>query len=245
MKATLAAILFLAASPALAAGKFTVPKGCTAYVTVQHSNCQVSYHYTCEADPKGDQWSVYAGPEGPYYMSRIDTETRWVESFDLITGDSDRIGAETNPASFTRLLQTDRDDFDFTTESSTGEVRRYKGYDKLAGGRVTIDGIELERTEFDLSTYAEDGTLLHTRKGSQLINRVWRLFFADKEDFENAQGDRESTTDTPITFSQPGEPGFLATTPQFGCDMVMTEGSLSFTPVPASYAGPQDAEVVR
>ena len=222
MKAVLAAILILAAPPALAGGKFTLPEGCTAYVTVQHSSCQVSHHYTCEADPKGDQWSVYAGPDGPYYMSRIDAETRWVESFDLSNGESDKIGSEANPASFTRLLQTDRDDFDFTTTSSTGEARRFKGYDHLTGQRVTIDGIELERTEFELSTYAGDGTFLHIRKGGQMINRAWRIFFADKEDFENAQGDRESTTDTPITFSQPGEPGFLAAKPQFGCDMMMT-----------------------
>ncbi len=211
-----------AANPAFAAGKFTVPEGCTAYLTVQHASCQVSHHYTCGADPKGDQWSVYAGPDGPYYQSRIDYETRWVESFDLINGESDRIATEANPAAFTRLLQTNRDDFDFTTASSTGEIRRYKGYDRLTGQQVTIDGIDLERTEFELSTSAGDGSPLHTRKGSQLISRKWRIFFADQEEFENSYGDRDSSTDTPMTFSQPDEPGFLAAKPQFGCNMMMT-----------------------
>ena len=233
-----AALLVLAAMPTQA-GTFTLPKGCSAYVTVQHSNCQVSHHYRCEADPKGDQWSVYAGPDGPYYMSRIDAETRWVQSFDLITGDSDHLGSEDNPASFTRLLQTDRDDFDFNTKSSTGEVRRYKGYDRLTGDHVTIDGVDLERTEFALSTFAGDGSFLHNRKGQQLINRVWRIFFADREDFENAAGDREATTDTPITFSQPDEPGFLATEPKFGCDQMMT-GDGSRDLIPARF-GPEGA----
>ncbi|MEZ5886863.1 MAG: hypothetical protein R3D56_08275 [Paracoccaceae bacterium] len=234
MKAALT-FLLLSAAPALAAGKFVVPEGCEAFVTVQHSDCQVSYHYTCARDPEGDQWAVYAGPDGPYYMSRIDHETRWVESHDLITPESDRLGSEKEPASFTTLLDTGRDDFDFTTISGTGEVRRYAGHDALKGGTVTIDGVTLERTEFALESFGADGSFLHRRSGHQLISRDWRLFFADTEHFENAFGDVEDSTSTPMTFAFPGEKGFLSGTPQFGCDQMMTmlDGQL----VPASYRG--------
>jgi hypothetical protein len=211
----------LAAAPALA-GTFSPPDGCTAYVTVQHASCQVSHHYTCEGDAKGDQWAVYAGADGPYYMSRIDAETRWVESFDLIAGEADQLATEADPASFTALLDTGRDDYDFSTESNSGEVRRYAGYDQLTGRSVTIDGVTLERTEFELKSYASDGSFLHQRKGQQLISRDWRIFFADVEDFENAAGDRQHTTDTPMTFTFPGEAGFLTDRPQFGCDQMMT-----------------------
>lgn len=225
-------LILLIASPAFGAGKFTPPKGCEVFVTVQHSDCQVSQHYTCAGEAKGDQWSVYEGAEGPYYMSRIDRETRWIESHDLVTPDSDRLGTETNPASFTGLLETGRDDFDFTTESRSGEVRRYVGYDKLTGRKITIDGIEMDQTEFDLQTFAADGSLLHRRSGNQMISRDWRLFFSDTEHFENAYGDVEDTVSRPMTFAFPGDAGFLSSRPQFGCDQMMTDvGAV----IPAAY----------
>lgn len=234
MSAALTLLVIACAAPALAAGSFQPPEGCTAYVTVQHANCQVSHHYRCNSDAAGDQWAVYAGSDGPYYQSRIDVETRWMESFDLFSGESDRIGAESDPASFSTLLVTGRDDFDFSTEANTGEVRRHVGYDRLAGGLVRIDGVTLEGTEFELMTYAADGSLLHRRTGRQLINRDWRIFFADAERFENAFGDREDSRSTPMTFAFPGEKGFLAGMPQFGCDELMT-GDWSLEPVPARY----------
>jgi hypothetical protein len=215
--------LLLVAAPASAAGKFQLPEGCEAFVTVQHSDCQVSQHYTCSGDKPGDQWSAYLSPDGPFYLSRIDAETRWMESHDLITPDSDQLATEANPASFSTLLETGRDDFDFTTESAAGEVRRYVGFDKLAGGKVTIDGVTLERTEFALETFAADGSFLHRRTGQQVISRDWRLFFSDAEHFENAYGDQEDSVSRPMTFAFPGEKGFLATAPQFGCDQMMTQ----------------------
>ncbi len=225
-------LFLLMASPALAAGKFTPPQGCEVFMTVQHSDCQVSQHYTCEGEPKGDQWSVYEGADGPYYMSRIDSETRWIESHDLVTPESDKLGTETDPASFSGLLESGRDDFDFTTESSNGEVRRYVGHDKLTGRKITIDGIELDQTEFDLQTFAADGSLLHRRSGNQMISRDWRLFFSDTEHFENAFGDKEDTVSRPMTFAFPGDAGFLSARPQFGCDQMMTDaGGI----IPAAY----------
>jgi hypothetical protein len=230
-------LALLAASPALAAGQFQPPAGCEAFVTVQHSDCQISYHYTCAADARGDQWSVYAGSDGPYYMSRIDRETRWMESHDLITPESDALGKETEPASFSSLLETGRDDFDFTTESSTGEVRRYVGFDQLTGRNVTIDGITFEATEFKLEAFDAEGNFLHSRSGTQMISRDWRLFFSDTEHFENANGDVEDSQSRPMTFALPGEKGFLATVPQFGCDQMMTDTGAALTPVPAAFRG--------
>ena len=76
---------------------------------------------TIETD-QVDQWAVYAGAEGPYYMSKIDSETRWLESYDLIAGESDQMGDETDPASFSTLLEGGRDDYDFTTLRSSWMV---------------------------------------------------------------------------------------------------------------------------
>lgn len=217
---TVAAVLL--AAPAFAGGKFAPPAGCEAFATVQLRNCQVSQHYRCEHDAPGDQWAVYMDGDGPYYMSRIDAETRWIESYDLTTGERDELSSETDPASFTTLITTGRDDYDFTTESNTGEIRHYTGFDELTGETVTIDGVTLERTKFDLTARTPDGDLIWHRSGRQLIHRDWRLFWADREDFENGFGDRETVIDTPVDFALPGDKGFLASEPIYDCDMMMT-----------------------
>lgn len=219
----LGALALMLSLPTHAGGKFAAPAGCEVYVTVQMRGCQVSQHYRCDGDAAGDQWSAYLDGEGPFYVSRIDAETRWIESYDLYTGEEDRLISEVDPASFTTLLATGRDDYDFRTESSTGEVRRYAGNDVLTGEKVVIDGVTLERTTFDLTTTTPAGEVLWTRKGKQLIHRDWRIFFADREVFENTFGDRDDSTYTPVDFAFPGDRGFLAAEPQYDCDMMMTE----------------------
>ncbi|MGB3147372.1 MAG: hypothetical protein WBA91_06390 [Paracoccaceae bacterium] len=225
----------IAPFPLAAATKFQPPQGCTAYVTVQHSDCQISYHYRCNADAEGDQWAVYAGPDGPYYMSRIDYQTRWMESHDLITPDSDALAEEVDPANFSELLAQEVDTFDFTTVSATGEKRRYAGFDRLTGKSITIDGISFDQTEFSVESFAADGTFLHRRSGNQLISRDWRIFFSDTDHFENAFGDIEDSNSRPMDFAFPDDPGFLSTRPQFGCDMMVTRAE-GATLHPASYS---------
>lgn len=217
----------LGAWPALAAGLFPVPEGCTAYATVQQRNCKVSQHYRCAGDAPGDQWAAYMDGQGVYYLSRIDSETRWVESIDAITGESETIAGETDPASFTTLLQSGRDDFDFETTSSAGETRRYRGFDQLTGDQVTVGGTVLERTRFDLSAFAADGSFLWRRQGKQLIQRDWRLFFSDTESFDNAAGETVSTVDTPVEIALPGGKGFLSTEPKYDCDTVTAQAEIS------------------
>lgn len=220
MRPALFTAVLLAALPAQAQDLFPLPRGCTAYVTAQIRNCQVAHSYRCAGDAAGDQWVTYLDGEGPYFSSKIDSETRWLESVDLYTGEADTIQTEADPASFTVLLQSGRDDFDFTTVANTGEVTRFKGFDALTGEKVTVDGVVLERTRFRLEAFAEDGTFLWRREGNQLIQRDWRIFYSDAEDFENAAGDKVSTLDTPVEFAFPGDKGFLATEPKYDCDVV-------------------------
>lgn len=222
----LGALALVAALPAQASGKFAAPAGCEVYATIQMRNCQVSQHYRCEADAAGDQWAVYLDGDGPFYMNRIDSETRWMQSHDLITGENDRLAGETDPASFTTLITTGRDDYDFETENDAGEVRRYTGYDRLTGETVVIDGVPLERTAFDLTARDAAGNVLWRRHGRQLVHRDWRIFFADAEHFENPYGDNTDVVSTPVDFAFPGDKGFLAAEPQYDCDMMMTEASL-------------------
>jgi len=220
-------LLATLAGPA-AAGTFKVPQGCTAYATVQMRSCQVSQHYRCDADAEGDQWTVQMDGNGPYYASKIDAETRWMESYDLTSGEADQLGEENDPASFSTLLEKGRDDFDFFTQSNFGELRRYVGFDRLTGTSRSIDGITLEETEFELTAYDPDGQMVWMRRGNQFIHRGWRIFLPGTERFENAFGDKVDTQDTPVEFALPGDKGFLETEPKYDCDTLT-----------ASYEGPR------
>lgn len=221
----LLAVLVPAALPGAApAATFTPPAGCRLEVTVQNRSCSVSQYYRCESDAEGDQRSAIFGRDGLMHLSRIDAETRWMESSNPNTGLTDWLVDEAEDhASFRTLLETGRDDFDFWTESNTGERLHHKGFDILTGEKVTIDGIELEKTEFELVTTDSAGEVLITRKGQQFISRAFGRFYGGIETQGDWTGQRRETNDSPVRFIFPGQPGFGSTTPQFDCEQLMTQ----------------------
>ncbi|MFN3273061.1 MAG: hypothetical protein ACK41U_00150 [Paracoccus sp. (in: a-proteobacteria)] len=206
------------------AATFTPPAGCALQMTVQNRGCSVAQYYRCDADPEGYQRSAIFGEDGLYHLSTIDAETRWIESQSPRTGLMDRLVDEAEShASFSRLLETGRDDFDFRTESNTGETLHHQGWDELTGETVEIDGQTLERTRFDLTTTSETGEVLIERRGTQYISREFGRFFGGIETTNDWTGARRETNDSPVTFSLPGEAGFGETTPQYDCDQLMTQ----------------------
>ena len=215
---------FLAAIPLPGrAAIYPPPQGCRLDYTVQNRGCSVVQYYRCDADPKGDQRSATFGQEGLTHLSHIDDQTRWLESTDPQTGLQDVLekGAA-DDASFDTLLNTGYDDFDFWTVSNTGERLRHVGFDELTGETVTIDGVTLEKTRFQLTTFSESGEVLIERKGQQFISRKMRRFYGGIEQQRDWTGQQLNTDDSPVLFSFPGEKGFGDTTPQFDCDQLMT-----------------------
>ena len=81
MKLIVTLSLLLLTTPALA-GTFSAPDGCKAYLTVQSRGCMVSHFYTCEKDAKGEQWRADFDDMGPFFLSRIDSEAQWLESYE-------------------------------------------------------------------------------------------------------------------------------------------------------------------
>jgi hypothetical protein len=150
-----AAVLAGVAGPGLAQDGprlFQVPEGCTAFLTVQSRSCLVSHHWTCEVDPEGTHWRATLDQDGAFYLSFTDAEFRWLRSWDLRSGGTDTlIEPEPDPASLTELFETGSDSMVFSVreESALGTFQRdYTGYDRLTGESVTVDGRELEVTEF-------------------------------------------------------------------------------------------------
>ena len=214
-------VLGLGTAPALAA-EWKPPQGCRLETTVQQRSCTVAQHFRCQGDAAGDQWVAYFTQEGLVSQSRIDAETRWMESTDLVSGITDRLDPDDarDHASLSTLLRDGADEFDFWTRSDTGERLRHIGRDELTG-TVEIDGERLDTTRFQLRTFAETGDLLIERNGSQFVSRDMGRFFGGVETSTDWSGETQETDDSPVRFIRRGEPGFGATTPDYDCDMQM------------------------
>jgi len=221
-------LLATLATPALA-GSFTPPEGCETFLTVQSKGCRVSNHYICAADPKGDQWRTDYDQEGPFFTSRIDYETQWVESFELNPPVHQTLDPNpADPASFSDLVANGRDSFSFGLSDDTGERTRVRGGDSLTGRQVVIDGVTLQETEFEFTETDLSGNVLRRARGNEYISPEWRLFFSGPSQWDGGDGTFVPVDGSPMQFILPGEPGFAATQPLFDCDAVMS--SLPFPP---------------
>lgn len=239
MRAFITAALACTAMPAMAqdfgsvdaAGLYVPPQGCTLQLTVQSNRCRVSQHYTCAGDAPGDQHTVYFDREGMSYHSRIDTETRWMESHYLRDGVTEWLDeGSADHASFSELLETGRDDMDFIIRDNRGARMRYVGFDELPGTMVEIDGEPLMTTRFELTATLEDGTFVMSRRGEQFISRDMRRFFGGRESGRDWTGADIKSDDTPRTFRREGQEGFALTRPQFGCDEMVSDAVLAPAP---------------
>lgn len=216
----IAAVLMCLASPAMAqqgSSTFSMPEGCTAFLTVQSENCEVDHHFRCSFDPEGNQRRVSLDEEGMTYAGMIDRETQWIESFHVRGGHREMLEENPDePASFSDLTSSGIDDYDFRTLSEQIGETRYVGQDTLTGREVTIDGVTLEETTYDLTAYDEQGNELWSSKGNEYISREWNMFLSGTGTITTPNGtfDRSSR---PVEFIFPGEPGFLSANPKHGC----------------------------
>jgi len=226
-RATRIALALVALATPAAAGTFTPPEGCEGFLTIQQRSCRVSNHYTCAADAPGDQWRVDFGINGAYFASRIDYETQWVESHES-DGTVDRLepGAA-DPASFSELISTSRDSFDFTTLDSNGLRENIQGYDQLTGVTAMIDGVALERTKFDVTAADGEGNLIWRARGGEYIHRGWRLFLSGAGQVDIGEGWLPQDF-TPVEFAFPGDEGFMSTEPKYDCEAM----TASYSPTP-------------
>ena len=219
--------LLLTAAP-VTAGTFTPPEGCETFLTVQSKGCRVSNHYICAADPKGDQWRTDFDQEGPFFTSRINAEAEWVESFELNPPVRQTLDPNpADPASFSALVSTGRDDYIFGLSDDTGERTRVRGSDTLTGRTVVIDGISLQETAFDFTETDLSGNVLRRSRGNEYISAEWRLFFSGPSEWDPGDGTFVPLDGSPMQFIFPGEPGFASTQPLFDCDAVMSSLPLS------------------
>lgn len=201
---------------------FSLPNGCTAFVTVQSKDCSVSHHFICEGDAPGEQRRADLNEETMTYVGRIDSETQWIESFHLLAGTTERLVPNpANPASFTDLLSSGEDTWDFMTENGAGLRTRYVGFDRLTGEEEVIDGVTLKRTYYEITAMTPDGQELWRASGNEYISPEWRMFLSGQSHYITSDDDYQ-TDGAPVEFLYPGDPGFLSVHPKFGCGVVMS-----------------------
>ena len=210
------------------AGIWEAPKGCDVFMTVQAKACRVSHFYTCGADAPGDQWRVDIDQEGPFFYSRIDSEAQWIESYDPIKQTLDPSPAD--PASFSELLASGIDTWDFNLSRADGSGSRATGYDRLTGKTVVIDGISLSQTEVEFTEFGRDGTVLRRSRGNEYLNPDWRMFFAGPGETDLGDGQWVPIDGSPVEFIFPGEEGFLSTQPKYDCDALTANAPATILP---------------
>lgn len=214
------ACLTAPAAPALA-GTWTAPEGCEVFMTVQAKACRVSNHYRCAADAPGDQWRADFDQEGVFFYSRIDSEGQWLESYSMnptVQQVLDPVRADS--ASFSELLESGIDTWDFGMTRSDGTASGARGYDRLTGRTVVIDGITLSETEVDYIESDVKGNVIRRSRGNEYIHPEWRLFFAGPGETDLGDGQWLPIDGSPVEFIFPGEPGFMDTQPKYDCDVL-------------------------
>lgn len=216
------AIILLAGPVAAQSDVFSLPAGCTAYVTVQGSACEVEHLFTCANDPDGMQRRVSLNEDGLKFAGMINAQTEWIESYYLGSGLEERL--EDNPvdrANLDELLRTGRDSYDFKTLSDEVGETRYVGFDTLTGNVVEIDGVMLQETTYDITAYAADGSFAWSAKGNEFVNADWRRFLSGTGTVTTLT-DTFEKDDRPAAFVFPGEPGFLSPRPMYGCGAMLS-----------------------
>lgn len=223
MRSALFGLACLIAAPAAAQDTFSLPQGCTAYVTVQKRSCTVTHLFTCDSDPAGWTRRVDFDDQGMTYAGAIDSEAQWMESWSPRANSTETlVPGATDPASFSDLVATGADTFDFATlDSPGGFVTVYRGQDRLTGEQVVIDGVTLDRTEFAVTAFDDAGNELWRTFGNEYIHRDWRTFLSGTRTNVTADGEWDDDS-TPMAFIFPGEAGFLSSTPRHDCGVMLS-----------------------
>ncbi len=215
---------------------FEPPPGCTTYLTVQMRGCLVSNHFRCDADAPGLHRLALADGNGLFAVNLFDAEFQWLENFFPQIGRSETlVQPAADPASFSTLIGSGRDDYSFEMRGSDGVQENFTGYDALTGTSVVIDGETLQSTEFAYRrTESTTGDATEI-SGQQFVSARFGLFFSGIDRTRGPDGTVTTSNLTPRRFSEPGEPGFQAADPIFDCDTVLSAGPDATVPVHAAY----------
>lgn len=223
-----AAALIVTAMPAVAQAPatFSLPAGCAAFVTVQNQSCEVEHHFTCTGDPDGIKRRVSLDEQGMTFVGQIDAEAQWIASFHVLAGITETLAPDpVDPASISGLLSTNLDTWDFRTLSAEVGETRYIGQDRLTGRQVTIDGVTLDETAYQITAFDASGAEIWSSEGNEYVSRDWQMFLSGTSTVTTPD-ETFSLENAPVEFFFPGEPGFLSASPKHGCGLAISSADI-------------------
>ncbi len=209
-------------APASAQGSFSPPAGCTGALTIQNRGCLMTHVWTCEGDPEGHKWVALFTEEGPFQVKQVDAEFQWLTTFYVNpVRREDMVVPAEDPESLSELFATGHDTYDFTVIPDRGGMpaQRFVGFDRITGETV-IDGEPLRTTEYGYDVLTPDGAVAYRREGRQFVSERHRIFVLGESWYADAPEDIRDLS--PVEFVYPGEPGFFAARPKYGCGMMMS-----------------------
>ena len=86
----------------------------------------------------------------------------------------------------------------------------------MTGRQVTIDGVVLDETQYNITAYDENGDLKWASEGNEYISQRFNMFLSGSSVITTPDGSFDND-DNPVEFIFPGEPGFLSANPKHGC----------------------------
>lgn len=217
MNRLLTMTLALAGSGLAAQERFLPPAGCQAFVSIQMSSCRVSHLVRCVADGAGSYQLMHFDQTGFQSTETFNGEAAAAGNYRL---EGPEVVQTSVPGSEQSLSELLRDGFDLYARLVDGDpaVGTILGHQVLTGEQVEIDGITFERIRLASAVLAPDGGLRATVSGTQLLQRDWGLYLYAGLDVLAADGTEIAIGSEPVRFDFEGDPGFLTTTPEEGCD---------------------------
>lgn len=199
---------------------FRPPTGCTAFLTEQSLDCGVTHFYQCESDPEGTTWTAYFNADGIISVQQTGPDYQWLQSLYPQSGAQEEfLPPAADPISTQSLIDDGIDTYDFSIRETNRDgthVTRVRGWDELTGDTVKIDGEVLERTRFAIQWLDESGNVTTQGEGTQYFSHTLKQFFLGQETYTDDSGPL-NYDDRPVTFTRPGQAGFLSKTPLFNC----------------------------
>lgn len=213
-----------------------VPQGCEAFLTVQTQGCSSLLMWRCEKEPEGYHWAAAFDDQGLLSLSSYDHQYQWLDTTYLWDNSREVLLDSEDPIHMDDLFELGHDTFAFTvrrTMQGYSQTMRVIGADVLTGETVTIDGVELEELATELRYFTETGEVDYQSHGTQYVSREMRLFFPGLDEVAAQDGGTIEYDSRPVDFIHPGEPGFGATAPLYGCEEIKTRAPRPHVNIPA------------
>lgn len=206
--------LLLAALPTVATADLGIPNQCRAFVTIQHEGCWLTKVWTCPGEPEGSRWlgEVVSNTDEYHFTRHFDPDGKELSVRSVVLSRPSEVAPRwSDPMSLSNLVSTGEETEQGHLEFN-GEWRPQSTVYKLTGQTRRVDGVSFKVVDFSRRVAGPDGGT-STLVGTMLYNSDINVLVQEATDL----GGYEQNTPI-VDIIHPGQPGFDAAVPLYGCD---------------------------